>query len=118
MHASYEDRHDAEDPVFASLDDAAFERQVDAWSRELAAAGAAEADVLYLHHLTPLNEAARRVAPAVPVLGHIHGSELLMLERIAEGAPPGWTLRGPLGRAHLRLGRAVHAARSSTAPRA
>ncbi|MDP9189429.1 MAG: glycosyltransferase family 4 protein, partial [Actinomycetota bacterium] len=90
MHASYEDRRDAEDPVFASLDDDAFECQVDAWSRELAAAGAADADVLYLHHLTPLNEAARRVAPEVPVLGHIHGSELLMLERIAAGAPPSW----------------------------
>lgn len=94
MHASYEDRRDAEDPVFASLDDAAFERQVDAWSRELAAAGGAEADVLYLHHLTPLNEAARRVAPEVPMLGHIHGSELLMLERIAEGASAGWTHAG------------------------
>jgi glycosyltransferase involved in cell wall biosynthesis len=94
MHASYEDRRDAEDPVFASLDDAAFERQVDAWSRELAAAGGAEADLLYLHHLTPLNEAARRVAPGVPILGHIHGSELLMLERIAEGAPAGWTHAG------------------------
>ena len=91
MHASYEDRRDAEDPVFASLDDRAFERQVAAWSRELAAAGAAEADVLYLHHLTPMNEAAQRVAPAVPVIGHIHGSELLMLERIAAGAPAGWT---------------------------
>jgi len=94
MHASYEDRRDAEDPVFASLDDRAFERQVEAWSRELAAAGAAEADVLYLHHLTPLNEAARRIAPEVPVIGHIHGSELLMLERIAAGSPAGWTHDG------------------------
>ena len=95
MHASYEDRRDAEDPVFASLDDAAFERQVDAWSRELAAAGAAEADVLYLHHLTPINEAAQRVAPDVPVIGHIHGSELLMLERIAAGRAGGLEARGP-----------------------
>lgn len=94
MHASYEDRPGAEDPVFASLDERAFENQVDAWSRELAAAGAAGAEVLYLHHLTPLNEAAKRVAPGVPVLGHIHGSELLMLERIAEGTPAGWDHAG------------------------
>lgn len=94
MHASYEDRPGAEDPVFASLDERAFENQVDAWSRELAAAGAVGAEVLYLHHLTPLNEAAKRVAPGVPVLGHIHGSELLMLERIAEGAPAGWDHAG------------------------
>lgn len=94
MHASYEDRRDAEDPVFATLDDDAFECQVEAWSRELSAAGAAEADVLYLHHLTPMNEAAKRVAPAVPVIGHIHGSELLMLERIASGAPESWKYAG------------------------
>ena len=56
-----------------------------AWARALAAAGAADADVLHLHHLTPLNEAAARVAPGVPVVGHLHGTELLMLEAIEEG---------------------------------
>jgi glycosyltransferase involved in cell wall biosynthesis len=73
------------------LDDLDYERQVRAWSRELAAAGAGEADVLHLHHLTPLNEAAARTAPGVPVVGQLHGTELLMLERIAAGPPPGWT---------------------------
>ncbi|HEY3191086.1 MAG TPA: glycosyltransferase family 4 protein, partial [Solirubrobacteraceae bacterium] len=53
-------------------------------------AGAARADVLHLHHLTPLHEAAARVAPDVPVLGHLHGTELLMLEEIATGARPDW----------------------------
>src|SRR5215210_1989678 len=88
FHPSYEDRAGAPDAVFARLDDAAFERQVAAWGRALAAAGAADADVLHLHHLTPINEAAARVAPGVPVVGHLHGTELLMLEAIAEGA--GW----------------------------
>ncbi|HWD64233.1 MAG TPA: glycosyltransferase family 4 protein [Solirubrobacteraceae bacterium] len=90
MHPSFEDRPGAPDAVFARLDDTVFERQVDAWARELARAGAAEADVLYLHHLTPVNEAAARVAPEVPVVGHLHGTELLMLEQIASGPPPGW----------------------------
>lgn len=90
MHPSFEERPDAPDRVFATLDDVAYERQVQAWSRELRAAGAAGADVLYLHHLTPLNEAAARVAPEVPVVGHLHGTELLMLERILDGPPPGW----------------------------
>jgi glycosyltransferase involved in cell wall biosynthesis len=89
-HGSYEDRPDAEDPVLASLDDAAYELQVEAWARELGLAGAATADALYLHHLTPLNEAAVRAFPQVPVLGHVHGTELLMLERIATGPPPSW----------------------------
>jgi glycosyltransferase involved in cell wall biosynthesis len=90
LHPSYEDRPDAPDAVFAMLDDLAYERQVRAWSRELALAGAREADVLHLHHLTPINEAAQRVAPEVPVVGQIHGTELLMLERIASGAPARW----------------------------
>src|SRR4051794_38147635 len=87
FHPSYEDRTDAPDVVFARLDDAAFEHQVGAWAAALEAAGAQEADVLHLHHLTPLNEAARRVAPGVPVVGHLHGTELLMLEAVEEGAP-------------------------------
>ena len=87
MHPSYEDRPDEPDAVFASLDDAAYERQVDAWARALHDAGAAEADALHLHHLTPLNAAAARVAPGVPVVGHLHGTELLMLEAIQAGAP-------------------------------
>ena len=80
MHPSYEDRDDAPDRVFAELDDRHYDHQVDAWCHVLRNAGAAEADVLHLHHLTPLNEAAARVAPDVPVVGHLHGTELLMLE--------------------------------------
>ena len=87
FHGSYEDRADAPDRVFAALDDAAFEHQVDAWSRVLADAGAADHDVLHLHHLTPLNAAAERVAPRVPVVGHLHGTELLMLEEPADRWP-------------------------------
>jgi glycosyltransferase involved in cell wall biosynthesis len=90
MHPSYEDRPNAPDRVFAALDDAAYEAHVEAWAGALADAGAAQADVLHLHHLTPIHEAAARVAPGVPVVGHLHGTELLMLERIAAGPPPGW----------------------------
>jgi len=90
MHPSFEQREDAPDAVFASLDDLDFQRQVRAWCDQLDEAGAASADVLYLHHLTPLNEAAARVAPEVPIVGHLHGTELLMLEQIEQGPPPGW----------------------------
>jgi glycosyltransferase involved in cell wall biosynthesis len=90
MHPSYEDRPGAPDPVFAAVDDAGFEAHVAAWAAALECAGAAGFDVLHLHHLTPLHEAAARVAPDVPVVVHLHGTELLMLERIAGDAPPGW----------------------------
>ncbi len=87
---SFEDRPGAPDRVLASVDDDAFERLVSTWERQLAAAGAARADILHLHHLTPLNEAAERAFPDVPRVGHLHGTELLMLREIDEGPPPGW----------------------------
>lgn len=90
LHPSFEDRAGAPDRVFAALDDHEYELQVAAWSRELERAGAREADVLHLHHLTPINEAAARIAPGVPVVGHLHGTELLMLERIEGPDPPDW----------------------------
>jgi glycosyltransferase involved in cell wall biosynthesis len=91
IHGSYEDRPGVPDRVLASLDDEAFELQVDAWSNAIAAAAEPGVDLLYLHHLTPLNEAAARVLPEVPVVGHVHGTELLMLEEIDAGPPASWT---------------------------
>ena len=108
LHPSYEDREDAPDRVFASLDDDEAEHQVTAWARALQSAGAAHADVLHLHHLTPLYEAAARVAPGVPIVGHLHGTELLMLEAI-EHDPHRW----PYGEAWAERLRDVGASRRS-----
>ncbi len=91
IQPSYEDRPGASDPIFAVLDDRACERQVAAWASTLVDVGAAGFDALHLHHLTPIHEAASRVAPGVPVIGHLHGTELLMLEAIAAGPPATWT---------------------------
>jgi glycosyltransferase involved in cell wall biosynthesis len=87
---SYEDREEAPDVVYASVDDEDYERLVDTWERQLEEAGAGDADVLHLHHLTPINEAAERAFAHVPRVGHLHGTELLMLREIDEGPPPGW----------------------------
>jgi glycosyltransferase involved in cell wall biosynthesis len=87
---SYEDRPGASDRVYASVGDEPYERLVAAWSERLAAAGRERADVLHLSHLTPLNEAAERTFPDVPRVGHLHGTELLMLAEIERGPPPGW----------------------------
>jgi glycosyltransferase involved in cell wall biosynthesis len=91
IHGSYEDRPDAEDAVLGRLDAEAFDLQVDAWAGALAEAASGPVDALYLHHLTPLNEAAARALPGLPVIGHVHGTELLMLERIEAGSPPTWS---------------------------
>jgi glycosyltransferase involved in cell wall biosynthesis len=86
MHGSFENRPDAPDAVLTSLDDERYELQVDAWAQRLEEAAADGIDLLYLHHLTPLNEAAARVLPGVSIIGHIHGTELLMLEEIEADA--------------------------------
>jgi glycosyltransferase involved in cell wall biosynthesis len=87
---SFEDREDAPDRVFASVDDDAYERLVSTWEGVLRDAGAADADLLHLNHLTPMNEAAARAFPDVPVIGHLHGTEVLMLNAIEDGPPSGW----------------------------
>jgi glycosyltransferase involved in cell wall biosynthesis len=87
---SFEDRPGAPDKVFAAVSDDEYERLVSAWEGVLDEAGAGEADVLHLNHLTPMNEAAARAFPSIPVVGHLHGTELLMLNAIESGPPPGW----------------------------
>jgi glycosyltransferase involved in cell wall biosynthesis len=94
FHPSYEDRAGAPDRVFARVGEEAYEHLVTAWIEHLRAAGADEADVLHLHHLTPLNEAAERAFPDVPRVGHVHGTEVLMLREIDDGPPPGWEYAG------------------------
>src|SRR3954471_21840222 len=48
LHPSYEDREGAADRVFCQLDDATYRHHVLTWSRALADAGAADADILHL----------------------------------------------------------------------
>ena len=100
LHPSFEDRPGAPDRVFAALPDDVFAHHVATWADALRRAGAAQADVLHLHHLTPLHEAAALVAPGVGVVSHVHGTELLMLEAIA--ADPGRWPHGEAWAARLR----------------
>ena len=87
---SYEDRPGSADRVFAVVDDAAYERLVAAWTGALARAGAARADLLHLHHLTPAHEAALRAFPWLPIVGQLHGTELAFLRRLKAETPAGW----------------------------
>jgi glycosyltransferase involved in cell wall biosynthesis len=88
MHPSYEDRPGAPDRVFAALDDATAEHLASAWERILGARGVLDdVAVAHLHHLTPAHPAIARLAPNLPRVTHLHGTELLMLEAIERGAP-------------------------------
>jgi glycosyltransferase involved in cell wall biosynthesis len=91
MQPSYEDRPGAPDRCFALVDDTEYRAHVAVWRQALREADAESFDVLLLNHLTPLNEAAAQLWPELPIVGHLHGTELMMLEQIVAGAPPHWT---------------------------
>ncbi len=94
MHPSYEDRPGAPDRCFAMVDDVEYRVHVAAWEQALIDADVGAFDLLLLNHLTPLNEAAARAAPEIPIVGHLHGTELMLLEQIDQGAPAHWTHAG------------------------
>jgi glycosyltransferase involved in cell wall biosynthesis len=87
---SYEDKPGAPDRVFALIDDNEYEQLVAVWTQALHKARADTARLLHLHHLTPINEAARRAFPQIPILGQLHGTELAFLRTIEVGPPPQW----------------------------
>ncbi len=82
FHGSFEDREGAPDPVFASLSPEQAESQVSAWEGVLEHAGFGNSDLIQLHHLTPMHEAAARLWPQRSLVTHLHGTELRMLDRI------------------------------------
>ena len=86
MHPSYEDREDAPDVVLAAVHPALAPRLTSIWEAPLVAAGADAADVFHLHHLTPQHDAVERRWPEVPVVAHLHGTEIKLIEAIDERA--------------------------------
>ena len=90
-HASFEDRPEVADRVFATLDDMAAERQVDAWTALLEQSPWRNDDVLHLHHLTPLQAAAQRCFPDTPMVTHLHGTDLKFIARAMADPPATWT---------------------------
>ena len=103
--------------MFTTVGDDDYERLVAVWEEQLERAGAGDADVLHLHHLTPINEAAERRFPDVPCIGHLHGTELLMLQEIEEGPPEHWTYAAAVGRAAAALGARLRAPAGALARR-
>ncbi len=90
LHGSYEDRPGAPDRFMAALDGPTYEHHVAEWERVLATSRALDGvEVAHLHHLTPAHEAIARLEPALPVICHLHGTELLMLAALAE-RPEAW----------------------------
>ena len=93
MHPSYEDRADVPDVVFAAVPPELAEHLVAVWEGPFRAAGAEHADVLHLHHLTPQLDAVHRAWPHVPLIVHLHGTEMKLIDAIEARA----ALAGVLG---------------------
>ena len=82
MHPSYEDRVGGVDRVLAAVDPALAAHLAAVWEAPFRAAGADQADLLHLHHLTPQLDAAARHWPSTPLVAHLHGTEIKFLEVI------------------------------------
>lgn len=106
MHPSFEDAGDVSDDVFAAVPPRVGAHLVAAWERILAGAWT-DPQLFHLHHLTPIHEAVQRRWPGRPVVTHLHGTELKMLDRIARltdvAEALGTTLAGMAERTHASM---------------
>jgi D-inositol-3-phosphate glycosyltransferase len=88
MHPSFEARPGVPDRAFPFVSPQQGTRMATAWAAILAGSEAlAQARLLHLHHLTPVHDAAALALPDTPVITHLHGTELKMLDAIARGEP-------------------------------
>jgi len=88
MHPSFEARAGVPDRAFPWVSPAQGERMAMAWAALLAQSDAmGQARVLHLHHLTPVHDAVALAFPGIPVVTHLHGTELKMLDAIARSEP-------------------------------
>ncbi len=85
FHPSFEDKPDVPDRAFFKVADREYKGHVRCWTRVFEEVRTRfSPDVLHVHHLTHAQEAAARVFPSVPILTHLHGTEIKMLERLDE----------------------------------
>jgi glycosyltransferase involved in cell wall biosynthesis len=90
LHPSYEPRDGVPDRVLTAVEAAQGEHAVRAWTKYIVDTGSLEgADVAHLHHLTPLHGAVRSIDPALPIVSHLHGTELKLLAAIERGEHAG-----------------------------
>ena len=86
MHPSFEARAGVPDRAFPWVSPVQGEGMAVAWAGLFAQSEAiAQARLLHLHHLTPMHDAAALALPGMPVVTHLHGTELKMLDAIARG---------------------------------
>lgn len=82
LHPSFEDRLDASDRVFAAVTPELGDHLVDAWAAFVDDALDSDIEVFHLHHLSVLQEAFSRARAGVPMVTHLHGTDMKMIDRI------------------------------------
>jgi D-inositol-3-phosphate glycosyltransferase len=87
IHPSFEDRPGVPDRVFASLDDDEYHRQVAVWRSLLESVE--EPDLYHVHHLSHVNDAIEAVSDR-PIVVHLHGTEMKMLDEMRRGGTDQW----------------------------
>ena len=81
MHPSFEDRPGVPDRLFAAVSPELGNGLTAAWAELIERSGLAAPEVLHLHHLTPLQEAFSGRFPDTPLVTHLHGTDLKMIDR-------------------------------------
>ncbi|MFE3455981.1 glycosyltransferase family 4 protein [Nocardiopsis aegyptia] len=82
FHPSYEDRGPtAPDRIFTAVAPQTIKHITAAWKRHLTRHHTPDADLVHLHHLSHLQEAARGAYGTTPVVTTFHGTDLKLLDR-------------------------------------
>lgn len=84
MHPSYEDRADVADGLLAAVAPNRAAQLAASWTSPFACAGIDQAEVVHLHHLTAQHDVVAQRWAHVPVVVHLHGTELKFLEAVDE----------------------------------
>jgi D-inositol-3-phosphate glycosyltransferase len=86
LHPSYEAKEGVPDRIFTSVSPAQARHAAEAWAKVMRSSETFLASqVLHLHHLTPVHDAAALALPEVPIVTHLHGTDLKMLAAIDRG---------------------------------
>jgi D-inositol-3-phosphate glycosyltransferase len=112
LHPSYEDRTDVPDRIFTSVDPHTAVYLEQRWKSIMSEAVESPPDLFHIHHLTPMQTAVRANWPSVPLIGHLHGTELEMLAGIRHRCEIAGTLGLDLERDADRITSVVEASSS------
>lgn len=84
FHPSFEDRGISPDTIFSGVSPQKAAHLTKAWVKHFQANRSKAVDVVHLHHLSHLQEAAAVAYPGVPIVTTLHGTELKLIEGMRE----------------------------------